>query len=257
MFRFPISRVVRVVTTLSLVSVALALAPVASAQSIFIDATIRDFKADFRQFEGTIGGLETGIAAATLDGDEKPVFSGGSFISVPDGAASFNNWFRDVAGLNISLVKSLEFEDVGGGYYQFEDTSFFPIDGEGFGNEGRANNFHFTTELDLDFTYEAGQTFEFTGDDDVFVFINNALALDLGGVHGAISDTIDLDTLGLTVGQNYSMKVFHAERHTSESNFKVRTNIALRQDRIPEPGTLAFAAMGLLPLVGVLRRRAR
>jgi fibro-slime domain-containing protein len=31
--------------------------------------------------------------------------------------------------------------------------------------------------------------------------------------------------LGITVGQTYPMDIFHAERHTSESNFRIQTTI--------------------------------
>jgi fibro-slime domain-containing protein len=61
------------------------------------------------------------------------------------------------------------------------------------------------------------------------VFVNDRLALDLGGVHGAESQTIDFDAqagvLGLTHGGTYHLDVFHAERHTTESHFRMATTI--------------------------------
>ena len=63
----------------------------------------------------------------------------------------------------------------------------------GFGNEDNPHNYHFTFEIHAEFTYEGGEVFTFTGDDDLFTFINDKLAIDLGGVHGPQSDTIDLD----------------------------------------------------------------
>ena len=69
----------------------------------------------------------------------------------------------------------------------------------------------------------------FTGDDDVFVFVNGKLALDLGGVHGPEAGTVDFDAqagdLGITTGNVYTLDVFHAERHTSMSNFRIETSI--------------------------------
>ena len=91
-------------------------------------------------------------------------------------------------------------------------------------------NFHFTTEIRGTFKYEGGEQFTFKGDDDVWVFVNGKLGLDIGGVHGVKTDTLDFDAmagdLGIEVGNVYTLDVFHAERHTSASNFRMETSIA-------------------------------
>jgi len=102
-------------------------------------------------------------------------------------------------------------------------------DGAGFGNEGNAHNYHFTTEIHTQFKYGGGEKFSFTGDDDVWVFINGKLAIDLGGVHQAEDASVDIDAsakeLGLVLGQVYPFDMFQNERHTSESNFRADTTL--------------------------------
>lgn len=66
--------------------------------------------------------------------------------------------------------------------------------------------------------------FTFVGDDDVWVFIDRQLAVDLGGIHGSIDGSVDLD-VGLVEDKLYRLDVFHAERQTQGSNFRIDTSI--------------------------------
>ena len=69
-------------------------------------------------------------------------------------------------------------------------------DGELLGNtNGSDHNCDFTVETHQTFTYEEGQTITVSGNDDIWVFINGQLALDLGGIHGEESKTVELGTI--------------------------------------------------------------
>lgn len=115
--------------------------------------------------------------------------------------------------------------------YQFSSTSFFPLDGLGWNatsmpQVSNGHNFSFDSELRYQFTYQGGEVLSFRGDDDVWVFINDRLAVDLGGLHTQLAASITLDDaaasmLGLTKGGMYEIAVFQAERHTSASDYQL------------------------------------
>lgn len=92
------------------------------------------------------------------------------------------------------------------------------------------HNFGYTMKIQATFEYVPGQYFEFLGDDDVWVYINNRLVVDIGGQHSQLEGAVNLDTLGLVPGQTYPFHIFYVERHTSSSNFKMVTSIDLKTE---------------------------
>ena len=192
-----------------------------------LEARVRDFQEAHPDFEGVIGD-DRGMVDALLGADGKPVYRGPT--PTTNGRERFDEWYRDVPGVNRALELPLELASVGGGLFAFSDTAFFPIDDRLFGNEGYEHNFHFTLEAETFFVYEGGELFRFRGDDDVFVFINGRLAIDLGGVHAPQEATVELDAIaeehGLVRGERYPLKLFFAERHTFGSSFTVETTLA-------------------------------
>ncbi len=188
-------------------------------------ATIRDFPASHPDMQAYLGDYPTtGIVEAQLGTDGKPVLADtrGQVTS----ATTFGQWYNTMAGINEEFTVVLPLADHGDGTLGYDSDAFFPIDNMGFGNEGYSHNFHFTTEIHTEFTFQSGQTFTFSGDDDLWMFIDGQLAMDLGGLHPEMTDTVNLDTLGLTDGQVYSLDIFHAERRAEHSNFKVTTSIS-------------------------------
>jgi len=223
-------------------------------------------------------------------------------VKVIESATSFQQWYRDTPGVNVSVRATLELAATGGGLFQYSssdgrtvqddihdacetgggtagtlESGFFPLDGIGtklcniwpywildsgddccagpdcpvasqwdptiaYGScsagddggpvppdgrgelTGMKRNFYFTTEARYLFRYTAAAapTLSFYGDDDVWVFVNGQLALDLGAPHERLEGSVRVnENFGLEDGRIYEIVVFHADRHPRESNYQL------------------------------------
>ena len=95
-------------------------------------------------------------------------------------------------------------------------------------------NQHYCFESHAHFTYNRGQRFSFRGDDDIWVYVDNILAVDIGGTHLAAPGYVDLDVFEgqsgkLVPGQQYDIDIFFCDRRTTMSNIRIKTNMYIRQ----------------------------
>ena len=135
-------------------------------------------------------------------------------------------------------------------YRDSPDRGFWPVEGAGLNRfsetmascyekpppdttmwvtGGPQRNGNFCAESHATFIYEPGQRFAFRGDDDIWVFIDGKLVIDLGGVHGPASDSVDLDKLGLSANKTYKWDFFYCDRQPCGSSLRIKTSIYFKQ----------------------------
>jgi fibro-slime domain-containing protein len=201
----------------------------------FLSADGMNGHPDFNNDVNQAFGLATGLVKPSLDADGRPelLSSKGSNTNagfVIQNATTFSSWYRDTP-FSKKVVSKLKLDKQPDGTYRFASDEFFPIDMDPKAwperqddGTGRKRNFLFTSELRIPFTYKGGETLNFAGDDDVWVFANGKLVADLGGVKVVQGASVKLDAakateLGLTVGGMYEFVVFQAERNPTGSNY--------------------------------------
>jgi len=175
---------------------------------------------------------DRGIAQPLLGADSKPIYAGGpNGTPTTTGKDNFDQWYRDVDGVNIHIDVSivLTADPARPGVFVYDNDLFFPIDKMGWPDPYADHNHDYTAEMHFSFPYRGGEVFNFRGDDDVLVFINGHLAIDLGGIHSAQMGAVDLDArsaeLGIAPGNPYQMDVFYADRHCCDSTFHIETTL--------------------------------
>ncbi|MBT8452776.1 MAG: DUF4215 domain-containing protein [Deltaproteobacteria bacterium] len=243
------------------------------------DPSPTTFSLDFNNPDDSNGSIAFRITTDQLDADGKPELSGdnpyvyGSNEGPPHSAASFAQWYRTSPALdptgNLEVVGELVLPNIGANVYEFDSLDFppgfFPLDDPALAPFGwpaepmygetlfipsggsDLRNFGFTTEVHYFFVYQGDEVLTFSGDDDLWVFVDGFLCLDVGGLHPRVTDVMSFadpadagsatqeavvnackarleeDRAAAPPGQPlvYEVAIFHAERHTGASNFRL------------------------------------
>lgn len=197
----------------------------------------------------------------TTDGRETYIFDAGFSNSADANSASSSVEYDTANGTirNTSAAGKTEFCYEGNAW-----TTFYPflpiVDGSGNNTNGVTTtpyfldpgvqetntnlgnyvnrNFNFALVSEGEFVYheEDNLFFDFEGDDDVYLFINNKLVMDIGGAHSISKETVELNDykndLSLKDGEIYSFKFFYLERHGYGANMRINTNIRVTDPKM-------------------------
>lgn len=163
------------------------------------------------------------------------------------------------ANTNGNTVRNYNYAGVTGEYggvtHYMYDAKY---NGSGNSTDNVGTNFYFGMSVDIDFylpnipgtmtggiygnrdVYGQQMHFQFSGDDDVWVFVDGELVLDIGGVHGIESGDINFSTGIVTVNGTqtrniynidageHTLTIYYMERGSSLSNCAIYFNLAPR-----------------------------
>jgi fibro-slime domain-containing protein len=160
--------------------------------------------------------------------------------AVDDCSADLEKWF-DPAQSRLAACGNLFFRNVGDTarpVWRFDEPEFFPVDS--ISRQRRitlpdgslvANDYAYCMEINAALTYKGGETLKIRGDDDTWVFLDNRLAVDQGGIHFAQDGTVALDTLPFLkgkLGRTMDLDVYYCSRQPGTAVFGMEAAAQLK-----------------------------
>ena len=189
--------------------------------------------------------IEKGLVDYYLGENLLPVGKSGVLVS-NRGLNNMEGWFEKVDGKSEAYTGTLKMNYKNeGAEFSFHKDEFYPLDEVEFSKGDVVNkdghNHLFTMNFAVPFTTlgSGNESFDITADDDTFVYVGDRLVIDMGGIHGATTGRFVIEQDGevysavedeelaytgvkLNKDDGSIVRIFHADRNSAESVFKVR-----------------------------------
>lgn len=198
---------------------------------------------EWSQCEYYYGEVEQGIVDYELDEEHLPVALGGDLVTNRGVKGdNFWRWFHATDGESVGHAGILKMNYIAeGAEFSFYKQEFYPLDGTALEGEPEAKDGHnhlFTMNLALPFRVlrSGEERLEIIADDDTWVYVDDKLAIDMGGVHDATIGRFEINEEGevyasvgdedlafsgvvLEQDEDTVIRIFHADRNVTESTF--------------------------------------
>jgi fibro-slime domain-containing protein len=163
-------------------------------------------------------GLQRGVVLPELGVDGLPVFNpeATNTHNCLTNAADFATWFNHTNPKQATLPYNPLCDCYGA-------EQFYPVNNPSL----QARYHHFTCLSTLCFLYQEGQSLTLHSDASLWLFLDQRLVVDLGGIHDDVSMTLSLGGLGLEVGAVYQLHLFLSQTYKSAANFSLTGNVCL------------------------------
>lgn len=162
---------------------------------------------------GTINSLETFINPTNSNGTHTTIFTN-SFWPM-DGASKRTD---PLFGANGDTTSYQGFASTDGNKGKWENESTtFPLSDDGQ-NHNSYFGMHYAVTFELTSDYVGPLEYYFFGDDDMWVFLDNTLVCDIGGVHSSVGEYVNLwDYIPKGTSGKHTLTFFYTERGASGS----------------------------------------
>jgi fibro-slime domain-containing protein len=172
------------------------------------------------------GGPTKGLVKSSLDSAGLPVWTGRVACDIGTSADGPGNWFKPGHALLDTTVSIPLALSRGLGVWSYSNQAFFPLDHASTAPKG-GNNFGFCLHFQFEASNFPDAEVSIVGDDDIWLFAQNLLALDLGGQHGPASGKFAFARIGEPEGRVIRMDLFQCERHITGSTLAISSNALL------------------------------